>query len=71
MKLCTVCMLPNQTWVHLSTCNKTDLLRVGCGEGKCSSFWQDQGRSPGQQILKMPEVLDGFQDSIFKGQVRE
>ena len=29
-----------------------------------------QARSPGQLVLKTPELLDGFQGGIFKGQVR-
>ena len=28
-------------------------------------------RNPGQLILKKPKLLDGFQQSIFKGQMRE
>ena len=30
-----------------------------------------QTRSPGQLMLKKPELPDGFQGGIFKGQVRE
>lgn len=30
-----------------------------------------QARSPGKLILKTPELPDGVQESIFKGQVRE
>ena len=29
-----------------------------------------QARSPGKLVLKTPELLDGFQQSIFKGQMR-
>ena len=30
-----------------------------------------QARSPGQLLLKTPQLPDGFQQSIFKGKVRE
>ena len=30
-----------------------------------------QARSPGQLMLKTPELPDGVQESMFKGQVRE
>ena len=33
-----VMMLLNQTWVHLPTHSKANLLTPGCGEGKCSVY---------------------------------
>ena len=40
-------------------------------EGKCSVYCRRQTGSPRQLTFKKPDLPSGFQQSIFKGQVRE
>ena len=51
--------------------SKANLLTLGCAEGKCSIYCRHQTRSPRQLVLKTPKLPDGFQQSIFKDQMRE
>ena len=64
-------MLPNQTWVCLSTCSKANLLTLGCGEGKCSVYCMEPSKESRQLVLKRPELCDGFQRKVLKDRVRE
>ena len=64
-------LLLNQTWVRSPVCSKASLLTPGCGERKCSVYCRHQARSPGQLVLRTLKLPDGFQESIFKGKVRE
>ena len=64
-------LLANLTWVHWLMYSKANLLTPGCGEGKGSVSCRCRARSSGQLVLKIPELPAGFQESIFKGQVRE
>ena len=63
---CPELLLPNQTWVRLPTCSKASLLTPGCGEGQCSIYCRRQARSPGQLVLKSPELPEGFQGKVYK-----
>ena len=53
--------------------SKANLLTLGCGEIRCSvnCCKECQARSPGQLVLKRPELLKGFQGQVYKDRVRE
>ena len=63
-------LLLNQTLVCSSSSSKGNLLTPGCGEGKCSVYCKVSSKELGQLVLKTSKLLDGFQQSIFKDQVR-
>ena len=52
-------------------CSKASLLTPGCGEGKCSVYCRHQAKTPGQLVLKSPELPEGFQGKVYKDRVRE
>ena len=65
-------MLWDQTWVHLPTHSKTNLLTLGCDGGKCSIYCRAPSKESRQlEELKRPELPDGFQGEVFKDRVRE
>ena len=66
-----VTLLLKQTWVYLPMCCKANLVTLDCGEGKCSIYCWCQVRSPGQPVLKRPELPEGLQGKVFKEKVRE
>ena len=53
-------LLPNQTWIHKPMQNKTNLPTLSCHEGRHSIDCRCQARSPGQLVLKTPELPDDF-----------
>lgn len=61
----------NQTWVPSPTCSKGDLLTPGHGEGKPSVYCRAPYKESRQLVFKTSQLPDRFQESIFKGQVRE
>ena len=61
-------MLWDQTWVHLPTHSKANLL--GCDERKYSIYCRAPSKESQQLELKRPELLDGFQGDVFKDRVR-
>ena len=65
-------MLQNQTWVRSPprAVKPTYWHQVVVKESAMFISGR-QTRSPGQLALKTPELLHGFQERIFKGQVRE
>ena len=64
-------LLPNQAWVCSPTHSKTNLLTLGCGEGKHNIDCRAPSKENGQLMLKRPKLPDGFQGRGFKGRVRE
>lgn len=50
------------------TCNKVNLLRLGCGEGKYSIHCVVPSKKNGQFMLKRSELPNGFQRRVFKGE---
>lgn len=50
---------------------KASVLTAGSGEENMVFFAGHQVRSPAQLGLKTPELPDGFQQVVFKGQMRE
>ena len=65
-------VLPNQTRFHVPMRGKASLLTPGCGEGKCSINCKSANTSrTGGLCFKNPKLPEGFQQSNFKGQVRE
>jgi len=61
----------DQTWVHLPTHSKTNLLTLGCDGGKCSIYCRAPSKESRQLELKRPELPVGFQGEVFKDRVRE
>ena len=60
-------VLPNQTWVHLPTRSKANLLTPGCGEGKCSVYCRAPSKEYRQlEALPQKALPDGFQGKVFK-----
>lgn len=39
----------------------------GCGEGRCHVACEVPDKESGKPGLKMPELLSGFQQSVFRG----
>ena len=64
-------VLLNQTPGSSPAHRKANLLTPDCGEGKCSFIVRCWCRENGELVLKTPEIPQGFQQSIFKGSVRE
>ena len=61
-------------WESLSQAvvTKPDFVKsMCCGEGECSIYCRPQARSPGQLVLKRPELLKSFQGKVYKDRVRE
>ena len=50
--------------------SKANLLTLGCGEGKYSIYCMEPGKENGQLVLKRPELPNGFQTSVLKGNIR-
>ena len=43
---------------------------TGCSEGKLSAYCRAPSEDNGQFLLKRPELPDGIQGSVFKGNTR-
>ena len=61
-------VLPNQSWVCSPAHSKANWVVM---KESAVFIAGHQARNPGQLVLKTPKLPDGFQESIFKGQVRE
>ena len=64
-------LLPNQTLICSPSRSKANLLTLGFTAGKVQHLFQVQSKESRQLVLKRLELPDGFQGSIFKGNVRE
>lgn len=58
-------LLLNQTWVRLPAASKANLLTSECDKGKYSVYYRAQ-KGVWVAMLKRPELLCGFQGSVFK-----
>ena len=56
-------LLTKHTRVRSPTPCSTNLLALGCGEGKCSVYCRCQAKSP---ELKRPNSLQAFRDRVLK-----
>ena len=65
----TACAIAGSV-VPLAHTQQSHQLTPGCGESAVFAVGR-QARDPGQLVLKTPEPPDAFQQSLFKGQVRE
>ena len=50
----SMALLPNQTWVHLPTCSKANLLTPGCGKGMYTIYCSCQVKRMGTHNQKVP-----------------
>ena len=64
-------LLLNQTWVHFPVHNKANLLTQVVVKESTAFIAGHQARSPGQLVLKTPDLPEGFQESIFKARWRD
>lgn len=72
LNCCAYCLLFHLTFYYQTNSVKPIYWRWGCGEEKCNIYCSRQARSPGRQLmLKSPKLPDGFQGSVFKGEVKE
>ena len=51
--------------------SKANQRTPGCGKESTAFIAGCPSKENGQLMLKKPEILDGFQDSVFKDSVRE
>ena len=61
-----ILLLPNQTWVCLSTGSKAKLLTAGWREGKCSGYCRVPSMKSRKLVLKRPKLPKGFQAILLK-----
>ena len=51
--------------------HKANLLTPGSGEGKCSIYYKAPHKENGWLMLRNPKLTKGFQQRLWKSQVRE
>ena len=62
----------NQTWICLPAAQQSQSnMTPGCGKGKYSIYCSVSSKGNGQLLLKRPELLEVFQEKVFKNKVRE
>ena len=51
--------------------SKSNLLTLGCGEGKVNIYFRAPRKENGRRLLTRPKLPNGFQGKVFKDRVRE
>lgn len=64
-------VLQNQTWIHSPCMPKADPLTLSCSEWKWSIYCRMLSQDSRTSSAHNTHIPSGFQESIFKGQVRE